>query len=378
MFIFALTVTALIGILVLIVAVGLVGQKMTYGPRTRGKARLDELYLQKMDPILLEDLPTASTDPGSLLFRRGVKQICEPLQKELQKVNLFSRRSHRRALKRVLLGMSRELVGETRARLTQTFQILGFVEEELRDLARRRWWIRAKACRNLALMRAEEATSDLIMLLDDDEEDVRTEAAMALVNIAGVKALDPLFTNLHRVSVWMSIQLSKAILAMGSPAVPALIDSLKSDYTSVKAFSVEMLGEIGDISACAPLIDLAGSATTELRCKALLAIGNLGDEAGRTVLLDHLSSDDERIRVAAARGLGYLASPETATSLKEHLLNDTIRVRLEAGRSLSRIDTAGEATLKEAYQETDELGKKIVFHFLEELGIQEERAGGSL
>jgi hypothetical protein len=372
LFIFALIVTVLIGILVLIVAAGLVAQKVTYGMRAKRKARLDELYAQKMDPILLEDLPSESADPGSLLFRRGVKNLFEPLRLELGKINWFTRRSHRQALKRVMLGTSRELVGETLARLTQAFQIFGFVKEELRDLASRWWWVQAKACRNLALMRAEDATSDLTMLLNDDEEDVRTEASMALVSIAGVNALGPLFTNLQRVSVWMSIQLSKAILSMGSAAVPALIDSLKSDHVSVKIFSAEMLGEIGDIKASVPLIELAGTATAELKCKALLAIGKLGDEAGKHILFENLASDNEELRVAAARGLGHLASPEAATFLKEHLLRDTLRVRLEAGRSLARIDTAGRASLQEAFEEADELGKKIVFHFLEELDLRGE------
>lgn len=376
MFILALTVTVLIGILVLIVAVGLVGQKVTYGMRARRKARLDELYQQKMDPILLEDLPGESTDPASLLFRQGVARACEPLQKELQRINWFSRRAHRKALKRVMLGMSHELVGETRARLSLTFQIFGFVKDELRDIASRRWWIRAKACRNLALMRAEDATSDLIMLLTDNEEDVRTEAAMALVNIAGVKALDPLFTNLQRVSVWMAIQLSKAILAMGSAAVPALIESLKSEHESVKSFSIEMLGEIRDIRACVPLIELAQIAGVDLGCKALISLGKLGDEAGKETLLEHISSDDERLRISAARGLGFLASPETAPALTQHLLDDTVRVRIEAGKALERIDAAGHTFLTQAYAESDALGKRIVSQFLENLGVEVESLGG--
>ena len=340
--------------------------------RAKRRVRLDELYEQKMDPILLEDLPSDSSDPGSLHFRRSVKNLCEPLRLELEDINAFSRRSHRQALKRVMLGTSRELVGETLARLTQAFQIFGFVDEELRDLGSRRWWVQAKACRNLSLMHAEDATSDLVILLNDDEEDVRTEAAMALVNIAGVKDLDLLFTNLQRVSVWMFIQLSKAILSMGSSAVPALVDSLKSEYESVKGFSVSMLGEIKDIRASAPLIELAAGAEVELKCKALVAIGKLGNEAGKHILFENLACDNEELRVSAARGLGYLASPEAASFLKEHLLQDRLRVRLEAGRSLTKIDTAGRASLQEAFEEADDVGKKIVFHFLEELDFHGE------
>jgi HEAT repeat protein len=370
--VFALTVTALIGILVVIVAVGLIAQKVTYRSKTARKVKLDEYYQQKIDPILLEDFPPDSLDPNSLPFRQNAKRVCEPLKVELNARGRMSRRQHQAALKRVMLGMSRELVGETRARLSLAFLIFGLVDEEMRDLASRRWWVRAKACRNLALMRAEDATADLVMLLSDDEEDVRIEAAMALVTIAGAKALRPLLTNLRKISVWMSIQLSKVVLAMGSAAVPELIEALKSDFPSIKGFSVEMLGEIGDISACAPLVDFARiTESNDLRCKALRAIGDLGDEAGKEVLLDYLADDDEAIRVSAAQGLGSLASPETAPFLKDHLLHDSISVRLAAGNSLKRIDGAGEDFFIGAYGEADTVTKRIILQFLEELGVPE-------
>lgn len=372
---FALTVTALIGILVIIVALGLVGQKVSYGIRAARSAKLDELYQQKMDPILLEDLPADSLDPNSLPFRQAVKRFCEPLRSELAKVSWFSRRAHRSALKRVMLGMSRELVGETLARLTLAFQVLGFVEDELKDLRDRRWWVRAKACRNLAQMHAGDATADLVILLSDKEEDVRIEASLALVNISGVRALNPLFRNIRNISVWMSISLSKVVLSMGSAAVPELIDALSSFSPSVKSFCTEMLGEIGDISACVPLIELARTAEVPLRRKALVAIGKLGDEAGKQILVEHLSHEDESLRIRAAEGLGYLAAPDTAPFLKEHLLHDAIHVRLAAGNSLKRIDTGGRDFFIDAYRQADDIGKKIVLQFLEELGVPEEAIG---
>jgi HEAT repeat protein len=170
----------------------------------------------------------------------------------------------------------------------------------------------------------------------------------------------------------MSIQLSKVVLAMGSAAVPELIEALKSDFPSIKGFSVEMLGEIGDISACAPLVDFARiTESNDLRCKALRAIGDLGDEAGKEVLLDYLADDDEAIRVSAAQGLGSLASPETAPFLKDHLLHDSISVRLAAGNSLKRIDGAGEDFFIGAYGEADTVTKRIILQFLEELGVPE-------
>ncbi len=359
----------MIGILVFVVAIGLVIQKFAYGGRAKRRGRLDELYQQKLDPILLEDLPPESQDARSMLFRQAVKRLCEPLVREIRRVNLFSRRAHRKSLKRVMLRMSRELVGETLARLTLAFQVFGFVEEEMRDLASRRWWIRAKAARNIALMRAEDATADLVFLLSDDEEDVRVEAALALVSISGVNALDSLLTNLRQISGWVSIRLSNVIIGMGSAGVPALVEGLSSDHPGVKGFCIDMLGEIGDIAACAPLIEFVRHAEPEFRAKALVTIGLLGDVSGKEILLEYLESDDETLRVSAAIGLGHLGSPETAPALKDHLLHDTIHVRLAAGNALKRIEGMGKELLLEAHREADTIGKRVVLQFLEELGV---------
>ena len=311
MLLFALTITALIGALVVVVAAGLVVRKISFILRTNREATLDDFYLQRLNPLLLEDFPQGKLDPDSLLFRQHCQKIFEPLRLELSRLGYFKRRVHRAALKRVALGMSDELVGETRSRLTQAFKIFGFVTEGLNDLNSRRWWVRAKACRSLALMRADEATADFVLLLKDDEEDVRTEAAMALMAISGITALRPLFANLQRVSVWMSIQLSKVILPMGSRAVPHLVEGLKSGQQSIMHFCAEMLGSIGDIAACEPLVAAANTRDTGLRSKAFLAIGKLGDERGKETLLEGLSDEDEECRTCAALGLGYLGSPDT-------------------------------------------------------------------
>jgi HEAT repeat protein len=370
-FVFAFFVTLLVGILVIAVAGGLVIQKMTYGPRMARKTKLEEWYGRKMDPILLEDLPEESLNPESEEFSSAIEVLCKPLRKELAHVNWFSRRAHRRALKHVMIEMSRELVGETRARLTLAFRYFGLIDSEIRDLKSDRWWIRANACRNVAQMQALEAGDALVELLDDREEDVRTEAAMALVGIARVRGLERILSNVKGISTWMSIQLSKAVLGMGAAAVPELIGALKTGCPSVRSFCVEMLGEIGDINACTPLISFARTASSNLLCKCLIAIGKLGDDSGRPILLEHLDDTNEEIRIHAANGLGFLAVPDTAAALKDHLIRDKIHVRLAAGRALMRIGERGQTALLEAYQSSDEIGKKVVLQYLEILGISE-------
>ncbi len=373
MLVFALVVTAIVGLLVVLVAAGLVVQKITYRARMVQSAGLEALYTQKIGPILLEDLKPGKGTSDSILTQQIMEEACRPLCDELASLWYVPRRAHRAALKKVLLGMSRELVGETRARLTHVFDIVGFVQEEVQELHSRKWWRRAKACQHLALMQATDATAQLVTLLNDTEEDVRTEAALALVAITGVNALRLLLTNLQSMSVWMFIQLSRVVLPMASVAVPDLIAGLKSGRPSIQRFCVDMLGEIGDIAACDPLVEFISTAEPGVRSRAYLVLGRLGDEKGKRVLLDGLQDEEEQSRVAAAQGLGYLASPETAPFLKDHLLHDTIAVRLASGKSLTMIEGKGREMLLHAYRKSDSIGKRVILQFLEELGISEKK-----
>lgn len=369
---FAITITLMIGIVVVIVAVGLVVQKMTYRKRASRRAQLEERYQQKIDPILLEDLPPDSLDPDSEQFAAAVRALCEPLRNELKATGPFARRYHRSALKNVMLRMSRDLVGETRGRLTLAFGHFGFIDDEIDVLRSARWWVRANACRNLSLMEAFEAGVPLQELLQDEEVDVKTEAAMAMIHIAGVRWLKPILENLTEISLWMSIQLSKAVIAMGSSAVPELVAALTFESRSVRKFCVETLGDIGDISACRALTAFARTADEDLLCASLISLGKLGDNTAQSFLLEHISDPREVVRIHAARGMGSLASPMTASLLKEHLMNDEIHVRLVAGRALTRIQETGRLTLIEAYQESDKIGRKIVMQFLEEIGVSDD------
>jgi hypothetical protein len=370
---FALLVTGMIGLVVVVVGAGLIAQKIAYRVHVARDVKLEEIYRQKLDPILLADLHLEGLDPDSSDFYHIIEEACNPLLADLKAMRYFRRRMHRAALKRVMLEMSRLLAGETRVRLTHVFELTGFVREELDDLGSRKWWKRAEACRNLALMQARTATERLVGLLNDREEDVRTEAAMALVAITGVNGLRLLLANLRHLSAWTSIQLSNVVLPMASAAVPDLIDGLKSKWPGIQGFCVDMLGEIGDVAACDPLIEFASKAEPGLRSRAFLVLGKLGNEKAKNILIAGLQDGDERSRVHAARALGYLASPDTAPVLRDHLECDTVAVRRATGKSLAMIQDAGRKMLIRAYHTADTIGKRIILQSLEELGVPEKK-----
>ncbi|MGA7161256.1 MAG: HEAT repeat domain-containing protein [Bacteroidota bacterium] len=357
-FVFILTLAVIF--VVTIVGLTLLVKKITHRFRDDRQSRLHHFFSRKVNVIIHDqhEILTAHTSEFS-------SPLVDDLKQYLQDVAWGRKRGERQALQDVMVEEARNLVGESRKRLTQLFVELGFVDEEVRDLNSSRWWIRAKACRTISVMRPAIAIDPLILLLQDREPEVRMEAAMALVEIAGADALRPLLSHLKIITRWMSLQLSRAILGMGSEVVPDLIKGTESESASIKSFCVEMLGAIGDISAVEPLKVLMRSADDDLKCRALTAIGLLGDASGLPLILEYCRSDNEEVRKSAVSALGSLGAPEAVPLLAELLASDSVDVRLAAGESLSRLGTQGEIALRELAVASDELGRKLARQFHE-------------
>ena len=339
-----------------IVGLALVIRKASKRHREFQQSELHEFFAKKLYDVL-----------HAAGRKRGEQRILvKDLKEHLEHAGPFSRRLQRETLRGVMIDAARDLVGDSRVVLNQMFAQLGFVDEELRDLRSKHWWVRAKACRATSLMESRAALDPLVALLEDNEEDVRVEAAMALVTIAGTDALGPLLHHLRMISVWMSLHLSQAILKLGSSAVDDLMKGLNVDPPSVRSFCVQMLGALGDVRAIAPLIEFARDAEVPLRCQTITALSVLGDESSMSFLMECCSHESEDVRRSAAAALGRIDAPMAVPFLRDLLVRDSVDVKLAAGESLARLGRPGMEALREVIGSADELARSIARQFRNE------------
>ncbi len=341
-------------------------------------ARQAQRYQQEaqnsLTVYLLADI--SDVDPFEDTERYG--QELAPLVRDLVARSLpgssFDRSLRRAALRSTMLDLGKSLSGETQLRLKYAFRVLGFVEEEIRAARTGKWWIRARACHNLRLMHATDALEVLSKNLEDVYEDVRIEAALSLLDIAGLNALSPILLTIDDISGWMKVRLSNSILGFGGDAVPHLVKGMKSEHPSVQLFCIEMLGRLGDVQAVPTLIEYINYTVPEVQMTSLEAFGRIGDARAVPVVLSFLDSNDKRIRIVAAKALGALGSPATVDVLNRLLLHDTIEVRLAAAEALSKIGDAGIRTLRYSTQSSNESARLVALQYLHEQDIAQAGA----
>ncbi len=104
-----------------------------------------------------------------------------------------------------------------------------------------RWW----AVRTLAAS-PHTRTSHLIPLLSDSSAEVRAAAALALCEHPGEEAIEALTLTLSDDDSLTAGLAGNALVRVGSPAVPSLIEVLKVAPTSVRILALRALSEIRD------------------------------------------------------------------------------------------------------------------------------------
>lgn len=340
--------------------------------------RRDTTTRSSLNAYLFSDIPVADHGQQRAEFLRQLEPLLIDLKIALNIDNRSKRNVRRRSLKRVMLQLTSEVTGETRIRLNRAFDYFEFVRENIDTLKDSRWWIRAKGCKNAGLMLNEAALPFLEQCLDDENDDVRIEAAQAMLDIAGVDIIAPILMRLHEMSLWMRVRLSRSILHYGEHAVDPLVSAMRSEFPAIQGFCAELLGILGDVRAVPTLLEYIDYRVPEVKHKSLIALGRLGDQRSIPVIRKFLESDQQQLRIDAARAAGNMSSPSLAYYLHWMLVKDVMPVKLAAGEALARSGEMGIKSLRYALELGQDDVRTVAIQFLHEAGesVRAETARG--
>jgi HEAT repeat protein len=350
---------------VVVVATGLLINKVAEARRSKKRERLYQFYSGLFADLLLQ--PVLEGEDGET-----VRKEYESLLREVKNGLAWSpppqKSLHRHVIRSVLIDFSSDLSGESMDRLQYFFESFGFVQDEVALLKSRKWWLRAQAARDLGLLHAMSATERLTSLLEDSHPDVRNQAMQSLVKVLGVDSLRPILRKARNISRWTSLELSMIVKNFEEQAYPYLIEALSYPDQSVVLFAIEMLSETGFVAAVEPLMNVAESyPNIVVRAKATEALGRLGDQRAETLLHLLLKNPYPSLRASATRALERIGSPSSVPILSERMQTGPLAERLSAARALARSGELGMLRLRVAGGETDQTMRAIALHVLEEI-----------
>jgi HEAT repeat protein len=250
---------------------------------------------------------------------------------------------------------------------------------------------RSEAVRLLAQYPAESVRDALLLAMEDDEIEVRLEAATALGQVRAPEAVPQLMEWLDAKTLELRLTAVRAlgeiddpraqsglaralsdtapavraaaVLALAKPnseAAPRLLAALDDTDSNVRRSVANALGELGEPSALSPLANHARDEAAEVRAAVLRALGRLHDARALPILVQALSDSDDGVHLAALAALGDTNSPAAVAPLRASLQLEP-RLAKTALAALGRIaDPSAEKTLIESL-EHPELGPAAAF-----------------
>lgn len=146
----------------------------------------------------------------------------------------------------------------------------------------------------------------------------------------------------------MRAQAMRELVAIGTPAVPPLIEYVQDGFSPARARAAEVLGRIGDARAVNILVQLLTDNDEVLRCNAAEALGYIGGPEAIGALVQARHDSRPRVQAAARDALQRLnalpaddaqhdVDPVLINRLTHMLSSRPAYAREQAGSALVRI-----------------------------------------
>ncbi len=205
----------------------------------------------------------------------------------------------------------------------------------------------------------------LIAALEDENIYVQAKAIKSLGQIKDPRAIEPLIGKLRKGKGIIAKTTIEALVKIGEPAVPPLINALKSESNSLKTGVAKILGQIGDPRAVEGLIGILEDEKNQVRIAAINALGEIGQPSAIESLMGRFTDQDGYARECAAEAIAKIGEPALEPLI--NALGDNRRaVRTDAIRALGELKSkkAVKPLLSYFNKATDDFDKKRIIRAL--------------
>ena len=165
----------------------------------------------------------------------------------------------------------------------------------------------------------------------------------------------------------------KELKEIGKPAIPYLVESLKSKNAKERMGAIVVLGEIKDSEVVPPLIQaFKESRHKKEKSTMALVLGKIGDRRASSVLLEALDDPSTTIQASSATALGMLKEEKAIPKLVTLYRKGDENMRNCIQRAIRRIGDESFSEFKEILKTSSPENKLTVINILDNMRFEDE------
>ena len=210
-----------------------------------------------------------------------------------------------------------------------------------------RWYVKAKAIQELAIMDLQKDVSKIYRYTNNKNELLRMEAQIASVKLYGFEGLRFLDIVSFPISEWEQIKLLQELASVPLENFIGIEKWLLSENKSVVSFALKLARnyhrfELYD-AICACLTDK----NDDVRTQAIYSLGEIYTEQTSSLLINRFFKEDIYRQKAIIKVLQNIGTDEDIPALLCQLTCENIELKVMIAYALSKISTNGFNSLQQ-------------------------------
>ncbi len=274
------------------------------------------------------------------------------------------------ALKRQILmkqmkDLMTNLSGDAAEKLRELYYLLGLDSDSLQKAHDKKWHIKVKGFRELAMMRDTRANEEITKCLHSSNNILRIEAQLALVMLGEEDRYTFLDYLQRPFTPWEQLNVHQAIVSQDLK-VPDFERWLDSPNSSVVIFSLEMITIFNQRYSWKKVARKLDSEDEKIRQSAINTLGELKIKKALPVLKHHYKTETYDNSLAIVKAIRKMPDESVLNFLKLVIdKEDDIQLQIEAAKAIHEMDGRGERELQKIMESEYKNYKIIIKHVLD-------------
>lgn len=265
-----------------------------------------------------------------------------------------------------LMKLCVDLAGEVLEKLKVLYFNMELDKDSIQKLSNRRWYIKVKGCRELTRMKAYNAKSEIEKLLNSNNEILRAEAQMALIELNEENPYYFLEKLTQQFLPWEQLNVH-VMMQRNAYEIPDFSKWLMVENETVVLFAIEMIRVYRQIMNAPKIIKFFKHPNKSLREAAIIAAGELGYVELVPELMKIYNEVEDEYKVLILRSMQRLADDGNKDFLRGIVESNTPQyIKLEAAKAMFALGVKGQIELKRYTQTSDSELNAIVKHVFDE------------
>lgn len=207
------------------------------------------------------------------LFDTNIPSVEEV--KQFKQQHIQTKLSEKIAVK-VLLIFEENFKGETNQKIKELFYLWDLRKIVDKDLNSGKWYKIARAIYVAAELNLNDFSKNIEQYLDAEKDELRQQAILYFIQLSNKSPLLFLSKIKKPLTLWEQIYIEECLKSNYTGEIPDFSTWLNSDLSSVKIFSIKMIGEYNQYENIPNLLPFLESKDLDIKKETIHSLGNLG------------------------------------------------------------------------------------------------------